>query len=193
MRSVCSSWPPVMSTTEASVRYGSGRGVFGSSAAAVLVARPYAATSPGCAEPSAILRSRASHSSYSRWISWSKAILKDWLGLRRAYSQRSSGASMISSASAGVGTPPFEEDILAMPLMPTKAYIGPIGCRPSKTSRTIWPPTTYEEPGEEWSTPLGSKTTPSYAQRIGQSTFQTSLPRSCSRSSTVSSCPQTQV
>ena len=64
-----------------------------------------------------------------------------------------------------------------MPLMPTNAYIGPIGCSPPKTSRTICPPTTNEEPGEEWSTPEGSKTTPSYAQRIGQSTFQTSLPR----------------
>lgn len=48
-----------------------------------------------------------------------------------------------------------------MPLMPTKAYMGPMGWTPSKISRTIWPPTTKEEPGEEWSTPEGSKTTPS--------------------------------
>ncbi len=68
---------------------------------------------------------------------------------------------MIFSASAGVGTPPLLLDILAMPEMPTKAYMGPMGCTPSKTSRTICPPTTKEEPGEEWSTPLGSKTTPS--------------------------------
>ncbi len=67
---------------------------------------------------------------------------------------------MICSASAGVGTPPLDEDILAMPLMPTKAYIGPIGCLPPKMP-TICPPTWNEEPGEEWSTPLGSKTTPS--------------------------------
>ena len=87
--------------------------------------------------------------------------MKDWFGLRRAYSQRSSGASMIFSASAGVGTPPLLEDIFAMPEIPTNAYIGPIGWTPSKTSRTIWPPTTKEEPGEEWSTPLGSKITPS--------------------------------
>src|SRR4051794_24893289 len=97
---------------------------------------------------------------------------------------------MIFSASPGVGTPPLEEDIFAMPLMPTKAYIGPMGCAPSKTSRTICPPTTNDEPGEEWSTPDGSKITPSYAQRIGQSTFQTSLPRLNSLSRTVSPKPQ---
>lgn len=67
---------------------------------------------------------------------------------------------MIFSASAGVGTPPLLEDILAMPLMPTKAYIGPIGCSPPKMC-TIWPPTWKDEPGEEWSTPEGSKMTPS--------------------------------
>ena len=49
---------------------------------------------------------------------------------------------MISSASAGVGTPPRELLILAMPLMPTNAYIGPIGWVPPKTSSTSWPPTT---------------------------------------------------
>lgn len=32
---------------------------------------------------------------------------------------------------------------------------------------------------EEWSTPDGSKITPSYAQRMGRSTFQTSFPRLC--------------
>src|SRR5256885_3425771 len=100
---------------------------------------------------------------------------------------------MISSASDGVGTPPRELLILAMPVMPTNAYIGPIGGSAPKTSRTIWLPTTYDEPGEEWSTPEGSKTTPSYAQRIGQSTFHTSLPRWWSASRTVSVCPQAQV
>jgi hypothetical protein len=50
-----------------------------------------------------------------------------------------------------------------------------------------------DDPGEEWSTPLGSKITPSYAQRIGQSTFQTSLPRLNSLSFTVSEKPQAQV
>lgn len=67
--------------------------------------------------------------------------------------------------------------------------MGPIGCTPSKMSRTICPPTTNDDPGEEWSTPLGSKITPSYAQRMGQSTFQTSLPRLNSLSRTVSPKP----
>src|SRR3712207_6546642 len=96
---------------------------------------------------------------------------------------------MIARASAGVGTAPRELDIFAMPLMPTKAYIGPMGCSPPKISATIWPPTTNEEPGDEWSTPDGSKCTPSYAHRIGQSTFHTSLPRLNSLSSTVSVNP----
>ena len=68
---------------------------------------------------------------------------------------------MMPSACAGVGTPPFELLILAMPAMPTNAYIGPIGCVPPKTSPTRRPPTTYDDPGEEWSTPDGSKATPS--------------------------------
>ena len=55
---------------------------------------------------------------------------------------------MIASASAGVGTPPREELILAMPLIPTKAYIGPIGRTPPKTVRAISPPTTKDEPGD---------------------------------------------
>ncbi len=84
MRSVWSSAPAVMSATEASVRYGRGRGVLGSSPAAVRTAREYAAASAGSTVPSATLRPSESHSSYSRWISWSKAILNDWLGLRRA-------------------------------------------------------------------------------------------------------------
>ena len=49
---------------------------------------------------------------------------------------------MMPSACAGVGTPPFELLIFAMPAMPTNAYIGPIGCLPPKTSPTIRPPTT---------------------------------------------------
>src|SRR3954465_11925248 len=95
---------------------------------------------------------------------------------------------MISRASPGVGTPPLLDDIFAMPLMPTNAYIGPIGCSPPKID-TIWPPTWNDEPGNEWSTPDGSKITPSYAQRIGQSTFHTSLPRLNSLSRTVSVWP----
>lgn len=63
MRSVCSSCPAVMSTTEASVRYGSGRGVLGSSPAAVPMARAYAAASAYSTEPSATLRASESHSS----------------------------------------------------------------------------------------------------------------------------------
>lgn len=92
---------------------------------------------------------------------------------------------MIRRASDAVGTPPLLLDILAMPLMPTKAYMGPMGCLPPKRP-TICPPTWKLEPGEEWSTPLGSKTTPSCAQRMGQSTFQTSLPRLNSLRRTVS-------
>src|SRR5579859_4283530 len=100
---------------------------------------------------------------------------------------------MIPRACDGVGTPPLELLILAMPCRPTNAYIGPIGWTPPKTSPTSRPPTTKEEPGEEWSTPDGSKATPSYAQRIGQSTFQTSLPRVYSLSLTVAECPHAQV
>ena len=102
--------------------------------------------------------------------------MKDWFGRRRAYSQRSSGASMMRSASAGIGTPPRELLIFAMPLAPTNAYIGPIGGSAPNTSRTSCDPTMNDDPGDVWSTPDGSNTTPSYAHRIGQSTFQTSLP-----------------
>src|SRR5258705_1753923 len=105
--------------------------------------------------PSETLRPSESHSSYKRWFSSPNAILNDWLGRRRLYSQRSSGASMICSASPGVGTPPRELLIFAMPAMPTNAYIGPIGGRAPNTSATIWLPTTNDEPGDEWSTPDG--------------------------------------
>ncbi len=44
----------------------------------------------------------------------------DCSGRRRAYSQRSRGASKISSASAGVGAPPRDPLILADPGAPTK-------------------------------------------------------------------------
>ena len=37
-------------------------------------------------------------------------------------------------------------------------------------------PTVNDEPGVAWSIPAGSKSTCSKAQRIGQSTFHTSLP-----------------
>src|SRR2546429_7836711 len=99
---------------------------------------------------------------------------------------------MISRASAAVGTPPRELLILAMPLMPTNAYIGPIGGCAPKTSRMICPPTTYDEPGDAWSTPEGSNTTPSYAPRIGQATLPTPLPRSDSDSRTVPVFPHAQ-
>ena len=96
---------------------------------------------------------------------------------------------MISSASAAIGTRPLELDIFDIPLMPTNAYIGPIGRSPPKISDTSCPPTTHDDPGEWWSTPAGSNTTPSYTQRIGQSTFHTSLPWWNSDSRTVSACP----
>jgi hypothetical protein len=73
--------------------------------------------------------------------------VNDCCGRRRAYSQRNTGSSIISRASAGVGTLPRELDILAIPLMPTNAYIGPIGCQPPKISLTRRPPTTNEDPG----------------------------------------------
>ena len=45
-----------------------------------------------------------------------------------------------------------------------------------KMSSTSECPTVNDEPGVAWSMPAGSKSTCSKAQRIGQSTFQTSLP-----------------
>ena len=60
-----------------------------------------------------------------------------------------------------MGTEPRELDIFAWPVIPTNAYIGPIGASPPKTSSTISPPTWYDGPGDEWSTPDGSKCTPS--------------------------------
>src|ERR1044071_532845 len=100
---------------------------------------------------------------------------------------------MMRSASAGIGTPPFELLILAMPLTPTNAYIGPMGGSAPNTGRMICPPTTNDDPGEVWSTPDGSKVTPSYAHRIGQSTFQTSLPWLYSFNGTVWEGPHAQV
>ena len=80
-------------------------------------------------------------------------------GRRRAYSQRSSGGSKISSASAGVGAPPREPLILADPLVPTKEYPKCSGISPPKISETSSPPTVKLDPGEEWSTPAGSNVT----------------------------------
>src|SRR6478736_6739391 len=82
---------------------------------------------------------------------------------------------MTSSASVGIGTPPLLELIFAMPAMPTKAYIGPTGrSQPKIGARSL--PTTKLLPGLWWSTPDGSNITCSCPQRIGQSTFHTSLP-----------------
>ena len=53
-----------------------------------------------------------------------------------------------------------------------------------KMSSTSECPTVNDEPGVAWSMPAGSKSTCSKAQRIGQSTFQTSFP-SKSEESTV--------
>src|SRR5215213_878063 len=112
------------------------------------------------------LRPRVSHSSYRRAIWESKLTVKDWLGLRRAYSQRRIAASRTCRASEGVGTAPAELLILAIPVMPTKEYGWYIGGRPPNTGPTICPPTVKLEPGEEWSLPPASKSTPSKAQRI---------------------------
>ena len=98
---------------------------------------------------------------------------------------------MISSASAGVGTPPARAAHLRHAADADEGVHRADRLRRRRRPRaTIWPPTTNDEPGRRWSTPEGSKITPSYAQRIGQSTFQTSLPRLNSVSSTVSVCPQ---
>jgi len=47
-------------------------------------------------------------------------------------------------------------------------------------SRMIFLPTSKLLPGEEWSSPPGSKSTVSKVQRIGQSTFHTSFPSTLS-------------
>ena len=48
---------------------------------------------------------------------------------------------------------------------------------PKTDSTSSWP-TVNDDPGVAWSMPAGSKSTCSTAHRIGQSTFQTSLPSS---------------
>ena len=87
-------------------------------------------------------------------------MVKDCSGRRRAYSQRTSGASRISSASAGVGAPPAELLIFdEPPAVPTNAYPKCSGISPPKISDTRCPPTVKLDPGEEWSTPAGSNVT----------------------------------
>ena len=84
----------------------------------------------------------------------------DCSGRRRAYSQRSSGASKISSASSGVGAAPAELLIFdEPPVKPTNAYPKCSGIWPPKISDTRCPPTVKLDPGEEWSTPAGSNVT----------------------------------
>ena len=83
----------------------------------------------------------------------------DCSGRRLAYSQRTSGASKISSASAGVGAPPREPLSLADPDVPTNAYWKCSGISPPKIADTSSPPTVKLDPGEEWSTPAGSNVT----------------------------------
>src|ERR1039458_6450137 len=103
----------------------------------------------------------------------------DCSGRRLAYSQRTSGGSKISSASAGVGAPPAEPLSFAAPGAPTNEYPKCSGISPPKISDTSSAPTVKLDPGEEWSTPAGSNVTRSYAHRIGQSTFQASFPATC--------------
>src|SRR5579863_2465764 len=117
----------------------------------------------------------------------------DCSGRRRAYSQRTSGASKISSASPGVGAPPRELLIFADPVVPTKEYAKCSGASASKISETSSAPTVKLEPGVEWSTPAGSNVTCSYAQRIGQSTFQTSFPATCAMGVGPTVAPHVQV
>src|ERR1700722_17040029 len=111
-----------------------------------------------------------------------------------AYSQRSSGASKIFSASAGVGARPAELLIFdEPPLKPTKAYWKCSGIWPPKISVTSSSPTVKLDPGEAWSTPAGSNVTRSYAQRIGQSTFQASFPATCAIGTGPTWAPQAQI
>src|SRR3954467_9792400 len=56
---------------------------------------------------------------------------------------------MIVKASAAIGTAPLELLIFAMPLIPTNAYIGPIGGCPPQISRTSWVPATEHETPDE--------------------------------------------
>jgi hypothetical protein len=84
----------------------------------------------------------------------------DCSGRRRAYSQRTSGASKIARASAGVGAPPADPLILdEPPVVPTNEYPKCSGIWPPKISVTSSPPTVKLEPGEAWSTPAGSNVT----------------------------------
>lgn len=89
-----------------------------------------------------------------------------------------------------MGAPPREPLIFAIPRTPTNEYGRYTGALPPNTVATSSRPTEKEEPGLEWSLPPASKSTPSNAQRIGQSTFQTSFPPWSVLRSTVSVCPQ---
>jgi len=104
-----------------------------------------------------------------------KAILKTGWPRART-SQRSTAASMIFQGVGRCRTPPLLET--SSPFRRCqKALHRADGWTPSKISRTIWPADDEDEPGEEWSTPEGSKMSPRTPSAMGQSTFQTSLPR----------------
>ncbi len=98
------------------------------------------------------------------------------MGLRRTSSQRTIGASSTRNASSAVVAPQADDDIFCTPANPTKAYPnGPARGIPKSSWTSSWP-TVKDDPGVTWSMPAGSKSTFSNAQRIGQSTLQTSLP-----------------
>ncbi|CAM5512811.1 hypothetical protein SBADM41S_09277 [Streptomyces badius] len=92
---------------------------------------------------SATLRPSESRSSYSRWISWSKASPARSVGLaarvhpaqqRRFHDLQHIGQGGHPTLACWTSRP--------MPATPSKAYIGPAGWTPSKTCAvTIWPPT----------------------------------------------------
>src|SRR3954447_24056679 len=114
----------------------------------------------------------------------------DCWGRRRAYSQRSTGASSTASASPGVGTPPAELDSLVVPRTPTKLNPTNTGGSAPNTSRQSCRPTVTDEPGEAWSAPADSNVTGSDAPRTRPSTFHPSLPAPApSDSRNASRCP----
>src|SRR4249920_2058860 len=83
--------------------------------------------------------------------------------------------SRMSCATCGVALVPADDEIFVRPAMPTKLYSVNDGAFPPKISGAICLPTVKLLPGAAWSSPPGSKSTPSNTHRIGQSTFQTSL------------------
>src|SRR5262249_45708763 len=106
-----------------------------------------------------------------------RSIENDCPGSRRTYSHRTIAGSITSNAVDATAAPPAEPDILPpTPASATNEYTIDSGARPPYSSATSARPTVKLPVGAWWSSPAGSNETPSCAQRIGQSTFHTSLP-----------------